>query len=59
MSVEYDRCTPRFPDWRAFSIESMAAGLEERFSVDLRSALLSSLPLGLAVRVLLRGIGLQ
>ena len=59
MSVEYDRCTPRFPDRRAFSTESMAAGLEERFSVDLRSALLSSLSLGLAVRVLLRGIGLQ
>ena len=52
-------CIPKFPHQRAFSTEPMAAGLEERPLVEVRSAVLSRLFAGLAVRVLQKEIVLQ
>ena len=51
MKIGCYRCIPRFPDQRAFSTESMDAGLEEQSPVELRFAVLSQLLAGLAVRV--------
>ena len=44
-------CISKFSHQRAFSTEPMAAGLEERLLVEVRSAVLSRFFAGLAVRV--------